>query len=73
MEFARKCTKCGKGMNEGYVVNDGDEYFCSDECLYTEYTPVEYDAMCDDDDAYWTEWCDDDMQYELINGALVEI
>ena len=72
-KFARKCTKCDSGMNQGYVVNDGDEYYCSDECLHSEYTPTEYDELCEEDEAYWTEWCEDDIQFELIDGVLVEI
>jgi hypothetical protein len=27
IKFARKCSHTGKGMNKGYVVNDGDLYF----------------------------------------------
>jgi len=27
MKYARKCTKTGKGMNEGWIDEDTDEYF----------------------------------------------
>jgi hypothetical protein len=63
-KFARQCDACGSGMNEGYIINGGEEYFCSDECLHTEYTQEEYEEMHGDDDTetYWTEWEDDDTE-----------
>ena len=61
-QFARECTACGKGMNEGYCVENGMEYYCSDECLHTEITPAEWDELYADGegDSYWTEWDDPD-------------
>ena len=32
-KFARKCDATGKGMNEGYVVGDGELYFGNEEDL----------------------------------------
>jgi len=32
--YARVCSHCGHGMNEGYVWGDGEGYACSDLCLY---------------------------------------
>lgn len=32
-QFARKCSATGKGINEGYVFNDGEMYFISKEHL----------------------------------------
>ena len=54
----RKCTCCGTPMKEGFVIHDGDEYFCSEKCLHTKYTPEEYDEMYDDGegDSYYTEF-----------------
>ena len=52
----RRCTCCGKKMAAGYVIDDGCEYFCDDDCLHAYYTPEEYDEMCAQDVAYWTEW-----------------
>lgn len=47
-------------MKEGFVIHDGDEYFCSEKCLHTKYTPEEYDEMYDDGegDSYYTEFED---------------
>jgi len=74
-KYARKCDKCGGGMNEGYHA-DG-EYFCSDKCLHTQYTPAEWEELADmyeDTDFYWTDWEDtEDYQYQIINGVLKEI
>lgn len=43
-------------MSSGYVINDGEEYFCSDNCLYRYYSDQEYQELCENDLAYWTEW-----------------
>ena len=32
-KFARRCDATGRGMNEGYVVNDGELYFSNEEHL----------------------------------------
>jgi hypothetical protein len=78
-KYARKCDKCGKGMNDGYVIGGGDEYYCTYECLNNVYTTEEWVFMADDDDSdegfnYWTEWDDaEDYQYQIINGILEEI
>ena len=29
IRYARICDKCGNGMNEGYVVEGGQEYYCT--------------------------------------------
>ena len=87
-KYARLCTCCGKGMNEGYFANY--EYFCSDDCLHTEYSAKEWEELTSDkieneeddffrvpnmnDSYYWTEWEDEeDYQYQVINGILEEI
>lgn len=56
----RICNNCGKEMNEGYCIDNGLEYYCSDECLHKHYTEEEYEEMYDDGngDSYWTEWED---------------
>jgi hypothetical protein len=44
-------------MSEGYVIEGGEEYYCSDECLHTRYSPEEWSEMYSDEgDSYWTEW-----------------
>lgn len=76
-KYARSCTCCGKGMNEGYFANY--EYFCSDSCLHTEFSAQEWEELYNSEDIgdseyYWTEWEDtEDYQYQMINGVLEEI
>lgn len=76
-KYARLCTCCGKGMNEGYFANY--EYFCSDSCLHTEFSAQEWEELYNSEDTgdseyYWTEWEDtEDYQYQMINGVLEEI
>lgn len=62
-QFARKCTKCKKGMNDGYLVNDV-EYYCSDECLYSVHTEDEYEDLYIEGSAYYTEWSEDDIDHD---------
>jgi hypothetical protein len=64
-KYCRKCDSCNFGMNEGYVINGGEQYYCSKECLYTVYSPAEWDQLYETNDSYWTEW---DVEYELINN-----
>lgn len=54
----RTCTECGKEMTQGYCIENGEEYYCSDECLHKHYTQDEYLEMYDNGngDSYWTEW-----------------
>lgn len=55
----RSCSKCGKHMISGYVIGNGSEYYCSDKCLHSEYSEKEYDEMYKNNEAYWTEWEDE--------------
>lgn len=54
----RICTHCGKTMKEGYCIENGMEYYCSDDCLHKVYTEEEYLELYDDGngDSYWTSW-----------------
>lgn len=54
----RICTHCKQLMIKGFVIEDGEEYFCSEEHLHTTYTKEEYEEMYDDGEGntYWTEW-----------------
>ena len=64
-KFARTCSECGKGMNEGYIIGDGIEHYCSDACLYLNMTPAEYLELHADGegDSYWTTWYEDPDEY----------
>jgi hypothetical protein len=53
----RKCNVCGKRMKEGYCIDGGAEYYCSEPCLHTKYTKRQWNNMYEDGgDSYWTEW-----------------
>jgi len=63
--FARECSHCHGGMNDGYVINGGEAHYCSRECLDANMTYETFIAMCDEEDeygsdTYWTEWEDMD-------------
>ena len=74
INYARKCDKCGNGMNEGYIVGGGDEY------LHQVYSPKEWQEMYDNseeyggNDNYWTQWEDElDCNYVLFNNQLINV
>lgn len=52
----RECTNCHSLMQEGYCIHDGEEYFCCDDCLHGWYSEEEYEELCEQDEAYWTQW-----------------
>ncbi len=60
LTYKRICYECGKPMDEGYCIDSGREYFCSDECLHKRYTPEEWAEMCGQGktESYWTKWED---------------
>lgn len=39
------CSECGELIHEGYVVNGGMEYFCSDKCLHKCYSIKDWNQM----------------------------
>ncbi|MBV1778708.1 hypothetical protein KRR55_06225 [Paeniglutamicibacter sp. ABSL32-1] len=74
--FARRCSECGKGMQEGYLA-DG-EYYCSDVCLRVDYTEAEWSELAtDDSDEFyyteWTEWDESDEELYTEDGLRVQL
>lgn len=51
-----KCDKCGDLMDSGFCIYDGEEHYCSLECLHSVYTSEEYEEMYKNDEAYYTEY-----------------
>jgi len=77
VNYARICDKCGCGMNEGYVIEGGVEYYCTPKCLHEVYTPKEWQDMYEADDNgnsdnYWTEW-EGESCYILFDNQLINI
>lgn len=57
----RVCSECGHLMNEGYCIDNGAEYYCSEDCLHKNMSDTEFEFLYDNGngDSYWTEWrCD---------------
>lgn len=53
----RRCSECGKLMREGYCVDMGVAYYCSKDCLHTDFTDEEWNEECENNDqSYYTEW-----------------
>lgn len=52
----RVCSHCNKLMIEGFIIGEGDKYYCSEDCLYQHVTKEEYNNMYREDEAYYTEW-----------------
>ena len=53
----RRCSECGKLMRDGFCVNMGEAYYCSDDCLYKHFTPYGWLQECDNNNqSYFTEW-----------------
>lgn len=56
----RICSICNKVMLNGFCIDDGADYYCSEECLTQDMTIEEYLELYDDGNgtSYWTEWGD---------------
>jgi hypothetical protein len=42
-KFARRCDATGKGINEGYVVGDGELYFSSKDDLLSHLSELDWE------------------------------
>lgn len=74
--FARRCDATGKGINEGYVVGDGELYFAEKEDLIKHLrSRGGMESLSDEfilneayelEEYYYTEWeeIDDDCYYD---------
>jgi len=71
-KFARKCDECGELFNEGYILNDGDEYFCSKKCVNQKYSEKEFKELLELDLIYFTEWEDEEDFEYYEDGSEVE-
>ena len=71
----RKCDICGKPMIDGYCVGDGEQYYCSSECLAKVFTEYEWEQAYNEDWGYYTEWFDeyDEDEMDIICDELMSI
>jgi hypothetical protein len=53
-------------MQDGYVIDGGFAYYCSDECLHKVYSEEEWLELYaeGESDSYWTEWEPEDLEDE---------
>jgi hypothetical protein len=76
-KFARKCSVTGEGMNEGYVIRDGEKYFKYEHDAIQWAILNGYQTLGEAyklDELYWTSWEDEsEYMYIEVNGVLVEI
>lgn len=63
--FVRKCSICGSPVIAGYCVNDGMDYYCSDDCLHMVFTDEEWEQAYNEDWGYYTEWYDEYDEDEI--------
>ena len=72
--FVRKCSICGSPVIAGYCVNDGMDYYCSDDCLHMVFTDEEWSEAYEEDWGYYTEWFDeyDDDEIDIICNELTQ-
>lgn len=64
----RKCEKCGEGMWSGHVVEVGEYTYLCETCMDELYDADERERMYDEDEQYWTQWdeCEIEEQgYEI--------
>ena len=54
----RICSNCEEKMFNGYCIDNGRFYYCSNDCLETVMTMDEYLELYDNGEgtSYWTEW-----------------
>ena len=53
----RNCNLCDIELQgEGYVIDDGTEYYCSERCLFERIGEEEYLQLYEEGLAYWTQF-----------------
>ena len=61
--MTRICNNCGEKLGfDGFVIDDGTEYYCSEKCLYERIGEEEYLELYEEGLAYWTEWNEDEEE-----------
>ncbi len=69
---SRQCSCCEKEMNEGYYINDiskPEQYYCSDDCLFSNMSQEDFDELHKLGLAYWTQW---NVETELFDDDLLD-
>lgn len=61
--YPRYCEDCKGGMWSGHVIDDGNEYLCS-SCMENKYDEATREKMYQDDEQYYTEWDESELEEE---------
>lgn len=70
----RVCSKCGSLMHEGYCVDMGDSYYCSDKCLHIDYTEKQWEEEYNSNDqSYWTQWFENKDLLDIKSKSMIPI
>lgn len=67
------CSTCNKLMIEGFCIENGFAYYCTEECLKKEMEWDEYLEWYDDGngDSYWTTWeCYNPTIYAFLKKSI---
>jgi hypothetical protein len=75
-KYARVCSVTGEGMNEGFCFGDGEDYAKTEESALILAKERGYKTLkqaYNDEVYYYTEWEEEDYQYIVKDGELVEI
>lgn len=67
----RACSECGKYIIEGYCIEHGRDYYCSDNCLEKNMSMEVFEELQEDaaNGTYYTEW----SHYRKTLNAIKEI
>ncbi len=64
---ARICSECSSPMNEGYIIDNGEDFYCKESCLEKNMTKEEFIELYDNgnSDTFWTSWSKDDYHQHV--------
>lgn len=68
----RQCNICNSYMIEGFCIEEGLHYYCSESCMHKDMTEEEFLFLYDDGngDSYWTEWEENINEYNALKEIL---
>lgn len=52
MKNVRKCSECHNIITEGYIIHDGEEYYCSNKYLNKNYKDNEFNELYEEGNSY---------------------
>ena len=71
----RRCSECGKLMREGYCADMGVAYYCSKECLHSDFTDEEWAEECESNDQSFIQNGNPDVSPDtwVVRGSVKEL